>query len=65
MLDKLLRRLHLRPEEERETEGERAHEREADARSFMVDGKGIAPDGGLIEVDESDLERPSFEDPAS
>jgi hypothetical protein len=65
VLDKLLRRLGLRPEEERETEGERAHEREADARAFMVDGKGLTGDGGLIEVDESDLRRPAFEDPAS
>jgi hypothetical protein len=57
MLEKLLARLRPKPEEERLSEGERAHDREVDARFGLVDGDGLAPDGDPIDF-ESDLEPP-------
>ena len=57
MLGKLLQALKLRPAEERETDAERAHDREVDARFGLVDGDALAPDGERIDF-ESDLEPP-------
>jgi hypothetical protein len=57
MLRKLLAALRPRPEEDRRSEGELAHDREVDARFGLVDGDAVAPDGDPIDF-ESDLEPP-------
>lgn len=49
----------LRPAEKRRTLGDQLHDREADARADLLDGKAMTPDGGFIDF-ESDSTPPRY-----
>lgn len=49
----------LRPAERKRTLGEEIHDREANARADLVDGKAMTADGGLIDF-ESDSSPPKY-----
>jgi hypothetical protein len=47
----------LRLEREPRTLGQKIHDREADARYDLIDGRGMTADGGIIDF-ESDSQKP-------